>query len=174
MDAAVRNLAQKYFDDRHLLGPIAAPTTMSKEYYDLLFETENRIIRELNREAQLFVGRRGSGKTSFLRSVQFVDPESLVVDITSVDAFSLVTNAIENLRIEKKVIFVEHVARVWASIYWLGILWQIGKTESSTNRSNVGNALQMLGFARRSATYEVVMKVLAALDLKLSLVGAVE
>ncbi|MFN0192080.1 MAG: P-loop ATPase, Sll1717 family [Aestuariivirga sp.] len=170
----IYQIAEKYFTDRQPLGPIQAPARMDREFFDLLFETENRIISELNREAQLFVGRRGSGKTSFLKSVQFLDNKALVVEITSVDAFSMIANAIEAAKDRKEVIFVEQVARVWITIYWLGMLWQVGKEVGNAGRANVSAALEQFGYRRRNRTYDLVMKLLSALDMKFSTSGTVE
>lgn len=103
----------RWFTPEYPLGPEALDNVHSARVLGALFENSNlieRTSREL-RPAHI-VGRRGAGKTSFLRA-PIMDPNNFVVEVNSSSTFESVLQCISGLRQLQHAVLVDKAADLW-------------------------------------------------------------
>lgn len=108
------------FSDSYPIGPNDSYDLTDPAVMRLFFSTDNWIHDKLNvspPSPSLLVGRRGSGKTAFLRMV-YSSPEKyqIIAELKSHAAFDNVVREIQSL--SKGVVFVENVSRIWNTLFW--------------------------------------------------------
>jgi len=91
----------------------------------MLFEKHNWIYKNLHSRPSIIVGRRGSGKTHYLRSVFFDNQYDYYVEIRTPSVLGQVARAIQKMSAE--VVFSESVSELWDMILWLATLLEIRK-----------------------------------------------
>ena len=114
------NIMREVFTKEHPLGPLVSPDTTNCEVLNRVFYRENLIYREMASRPSLIIGRRGSGKTAFLRSAYLDDSYSIIVELPAHDTFRQIVNSVE--RIGGRTVFVEEVAELWDLLFWHAIL----------------------------------------------------
>lgn len=101
-------------------GPIdACELIENPEVLKELFETHNKIHARLHGRPSLVVGRKGSGKTTYLNSVQFDSNYKFVVNLNTSEAFYSVIQSIG--LISTGPIFAEMVQQVWKKVIFIGL-----------------------------------------------------
>src|SRR5436190_7627413 len=91
----------------------------------MLFEKHNWIYKNLHSRPSIIIGRRGSGKTHYLRSVFFDNLYDYCVEIRTPRVLGQVASAIQ--RMTSEVLFSEMVSELWDTILWLAVLLEIRK-----------------------------------------------
>ena len=91
----------------------------------MLFEKHNWIYKNLHSRPSIIIGRRGSGKTHYLRSVFFDSQYDYYVEIRTPSVLGQVARAIQKMSAE--VVFSESVSELWDMILWLAVLLEIRK-----------------------------------------------
>lgn len=111
-----------YLRDTSPLGPRDAHKIESEVVAKILFENDNQIYKNIIKKPSIVVGRRGSGKTSFLKHLQNYEFFGhLVINIE-------LNNAIENLetfilsRPNGRLPKVESVSTIWDWLFWIALL----------------------------------------------------
>ena len=105
-------MANRYFTNARPLGPNATPDDLNEEAYKRLFDVENEIFRSLTQDPQILIGRRGSGKTAFLKIRHFQNDTDLSVELQSSRAFAHVLQAINAITESQSAAFVEDVCEI--------------------------------------------------------------
>ncbi len=93
----------------------------------MLFEKHNWIYKNLPSRPSIIIGRRGAGKTHYLRSV-FFDPNQRYdyhVEIRTPRVLGQVASAIQKMTSE--ILFSEMVSELWDTILWLAVCLEIRK-----------------------------------------------
>ncbi len=90
-----------------------------------LFEQHNWIYKNLRNRPSIIIGRRGSGKTYYLRSVFFDKQYDFYIEIRTARVLGYVARVIQNMT--KEVVFPEMVSELWETILWIGVFSEIRK-----------------------------------------------
>ena len=118
-----RDALAKYFTRDAPLGPLNARVVTDNRVLELLTEHDLATIRAQSERPSVVVGRRGSGKTSYLRKLGLNTPHPLFIEIRTEKTFNLILGAIHN--VIRDAISVEAVTLVWDGILWNCLLWQL-------------------------------------------------
>ena len=86
------------------------------EVLKLLFEKQNRIYKSFRDRPSIIMGRRGSGKTSYLRSVFFDKQYDNYIEIPTVNALENFASIVQDL--SKDVVFTETLWKLWEKTLW--------------------------------------------------------
>lgn len=108
-------------------GPIDSIDIDSKDInaLKLLFEQHNWIYKKLRNRPSIIIGRRGSGKTYYLRSVFFDKQYDFYTEIRTARVLGHMANVIQ--RMAKESVFPELVSELWETVLWIGIFSEVGK-----------------------------------------------
>jgi hypothetical protein len=121
------NDIRPYITKDEPFGPIDSGDIDSNDLKALLmlFEKHNWIYKNLRARPSIIIGRRGSGKTYYLRSVFFDKQYNFYVEIRTARVLGQVARVIQKMSAE--VVFPEMVSELWETILWLGVLTEIRK-----------------------------------------------
>jgi len=121
------NTIRPYITKDEPFGPIDSGDIDSTDLKALLmlFEKHNWIYKNLRSRPSIIIGRRGSGKTYYLRSVFFDQQYDYYVEIRTPHVLGQVARAIQKMTDE--VLFSEMVSELWDSILWISVLLEIRK-----------------------------------------------
>ena len=123
------NTIRPYITKDEPFGPIDSGDIDSSDLKALLmlFEKHNWIYKNLHSRPSIIIGRRGSGKTYYLRSVFFDQQYDYYVEIRTPHVLGHVARAIQKLSTE--VVFPELVSELWDTILWISVFLEIRKHE---------------------------------------------
>jgi hypothetical protein len=149
----------KYLSPDEPFGPIDAREITDPEALKLLFERHNKLYQALHKRPSLVVGRRGSGKTSFLNSVYFDSSYVYVVNLNTSEAFSSVIESISS--IASGLVFAESVQKVWTTVIFIGLFGGIRDQlpAGSRARSLINDYLAKIGFRDKGTVDDILWKV---------------
>lgn len=121
------NTIRPYITKDEPFGPIDSGDIDSHDLKALLmlFEKHNLIYKNLRSRPSIIIGRRGSGKTYYLRSVFFDKQYDYYVEISTPRVLGQVAKAIQKLSAE--VMFSEMVSELWDTILWVAVLLEMRK-----------------------------------------------
>ena len=140
-------LIKPYITKDEPFGPIDAFDISSQDSKVLsyLFEKQNNIYRGLHNRPSIIMGRRGSGKTAYLRTVYFEKEYACHVEIMTSSALEHISKVVENMA--KEAVFTETLQELWEKTLWTCVIAEMyNKSMLSDERSGtVGNFLDILG-----------------------------
>ena len=121
------NDVRPYITKDEPFGPIDSGDIDSHDLKALLmlFEKHNWIYKNLHSRPSIIIGRRGSGKTHYLRSVFFDQQYDYYVEVRTPRVLGQVASAIQKMTSE--VLFSEMVSELWDTILWLAVFLEIRK-----------------------------------------------
>ncbi len=121
------NVIRPYITRDEPFGPIDSNDIHETDIkaLEVLFEQHNRIYANMRNRPSIIVGRKGSGKTYYLRSVYFDKQYSFYTEIRTARVLGHLTKAIESMN--KVAIFPEMVAELWETILWISVFCEIRK-----------------------------------------------
>ncbi len=97
-------------------GPATADEFQSRHAARFLYDDANEIDEAVRKTAPVFlIGRRGSGKTAFLRAA--LANGELAVDLNSPELISQVGEVIRELKLTESGSFVERIAPIWEACF---------------------------------------------------------
>ena len=113
-------------------GPVAAGN-ISDEAFREYFDTDNSIYKEMSNQPglSLIIGRRGSGKTAFLRSAHIDDEFQLVIKLPPEKAFRQIVESIES--VGDQVVLVEEVEELWNIVLWATVMARVPRFKEGTS-----------------------------------------
>ena len=91
----------------------------------LLFEQHNWIYKNLRNRPSIIIGRRGAGKTYYLRSVFFDHQYDFYVEIRTARVLGYIARVIQKMT--KEVVFPEMVSELWETILWIAVFSELRK-----------------------------------------------
>lgn len=130
-----------------------------------LFEQHNRIYKHLHQRPSIIMGRKGSGKTSYLRTVFFDKKYDYFTEIRTAHVLAHISKVIQ--RITGKAVFPETLAELWEMILWICVLSEIRKKDrllSQDKLSLVNVYLEKVGVRDTSTVDEVLWKLAGIFD----------
>jgi hypothetical protein len=116
-------IIRQFLSPEEPFGPIDASEINDPKALEIIFERHNKIYRALRKRPSLIIGRKGSGKTSYLNSVCFDTSYDYVVSINTSEAFSSVIKSISLLT--NGVVFPESVQDLWKTVIYIGLFGEI-------------------------------------------------
>jgi Cdc6-like AAA superfamily ATPase len=141
-------------------GPIdSGDFDSNAEVLNLLFERQNRTYKNLHHRPSIIMGRRGSGKTSYLRTVYFDKQYDFYTEINTATVLEHISSVIEGLA--KETTFTETLAKLWEKILWTCVLSEIRNRDLlpfSSNLIVVGEYLDMMGIKKSDKVEDALWK----------------
>lgn len=121
------NTVSPYITHDEPFGPIdSADIDMNDvKALKLLFEQHNWIYKNLRNRPSIIIGRRGSGKTSYLRSVFFDKQYDHYTEIRTARMLAQMAKVIQ--KASKEAVFPETVSELWEMVLWVGVFAEIRK-----------------------------------------------
>lgn len=116
---------KRYITKKQPVGPANAEQLNDIDIAKLLFDTENKIYESFISNPTIIIGRRGAGKTAYLKSALFSGEYDIVIDIPTPSVFLQVVEKIQN--IAHGVIFPENTAEIWELAFSLLFFKEISR-----------------------------------------------
>ena len=116
-------IIRDYLTPDEPFGPVDAREIENCRAIELLFQRHNEIYKNLHQRPSIIIGRKGSGKTSYMNTVYFADQYKYVAELDASDAFTNVINAVSKL--SSGPVFAESVAKVWDNTLYVGLFTDI-------------------------------------------------
>jgi len=162
----VQNIMQPYITKDEPFGPIDSAMIASKNVDALakLFEFHNRIYRNMRNRPSIILGRKGSGKTSYLRSVYFENNYHQIIEIRTEQALMHISSVIQELT--KGKMFPEMLAELWETILWVCVMARVrNDAVLIPDRQNLVNMyLDKVGITNSTETEDVLWKIAGIFD----------
>ena len=157
---------QPYITNDEPFGPIDSTDIDMKDVNALqkLFEQHNSIYRNMRHRPSIIMGRKGSGKTSYLRSVYFDNDYDFYTEIRTDHALTHISKVVQGL--VKDAVFPEMLAELWETILWICVLSEV-RTKSllpQDKLSLVNMYLEKLGVRDTSSADDVLWKLANMFD----------
>jgi hypothetical protein len=130
----------------------------------LLFEQHNWIYKNLRNRPSIIIGRRGSGKTYYLRSVFFDEQYDFYVEIRTARVLGYIARVIQKMT--KEVVFPEMVSELWDTILWIAVFSEIRKSRviSSDDLNLINAYLDKMRVLENDDVEDVLWNVAAMLE----------
>lgn len=121
------NTVRPYITKDEPFGPIDSVDIDSSDLnaLRLLFEQHNWTYKNLRNRPSIIIGRRGSGKTYYLRSVFFDKQYDFYTEIRTARVLGNMTRVIQ--RMTKDAVFPEIVSELWETVLWISVFAEIRK-----------------------------------------------
>ncbi len=152
-------IIQDYLNIDEPFGPVDAREIESQRAIELLFEKHNELYKHLHQRPSIVVGRKGSGKTSYLNSVYFANGYKYIVELDAAELFSNVIKSIS--KISYGPVFAESVSKVWESVLYIGLFSSLRKQLPASSRSKklINDYLAKIGMRDDCTVEDAVWKV---------------
>ncbi len=156
---------ERYITRDDPFGPIDSVDIdlADRDVLEDLFETHNRIYKNMRQRPSIIMGRRGSGKTSYLRTVYFDREYEFIAEIRTQRVFEEITKVIQATA---KDAYVESLVELWEMVLWVCVFAELSqKSFLSAERLNLVN-LYLAGLGVRDAigVDDVLMKLAKILN----------
>jgi hypothetical protein len=125
LESIDRDLLSQYFTSDFPLGPIDAGIVSHDEISKLLTERDFSRFKREGQSPSVIVGRRGSGKTSYLRRLRHQSEHDFFLEISTQNAFNSVVSSITSAASDS--VTVEVLADIWDGVFWNLLIWQLVK-----------------------------------------------
>ena len=160
------NSIQPYITKDEPFGPIDSTDIDAKDVNALekLFEQHNRIYKHLHHRPSIIMGRKGSGKTSYLRTVFFDKKYDYFTEIRTAHVLAHISKVIQGMT--KDVVFPETLSELWEMILWICVLSEIRKYPllPQDKLSLVSVYLEKVGVRDTSTVDDVLWKLAGIFD----------
>lgn len=131
-ESELKNLNSCLKDDTPL-GPIDGASIKNPDVAKILFEQDNQIYRNITRRPSIVIGRRGSGKTSFLEHLKNHEYAGhVVVDVKLSGAIINIRNFVSLSSTQDLLPPEESVAELWDWLFWTALYLQVKKQRPAT------------------------------------------
>ncbi|MDE1463905.1 P-loop ATPase, Sll1717 family [Spartinivicinus poritis] len=148
-----KELVSIYITEDEAFGPVNAAEIEDTEALQILFDTHNRIYKQLHQRPSIVIGRKGAGKTSYLHSAYFEKNYDYVVEISTPKAFTNVIESIE--KTTKGALFPETIAEMWETVLCITFFSKI-REELCASKKLIDAYLAKIGI-RAGATIDDVL-----------------
>ncbi|GAB4463049.1 MAG: hypothetical protein Kow0070_22920 [Anaerolineales bacterium] len=117
---------KRYITPDDPFGPIDSIDidTADTEALKKLFETHNQVYQSMRHRPSIIMGRRGSGKTSYLRTVYFNGDYDFIVEIRAQRVFEEITMVVQRAA---KDAYVESLAELWEMMLWVCVFSKLSR-----------------------------------------------
>ena len=158
-------LIKKYVHEDFPLGPINAETIDDPYVSNILFEEHNKLYDRITERPSIVLGRKGSGKTSFLKHLLYGDKYKVSVLIDTSEAFTKIIRSVQSTLNKDGFIFAEDVAKLWNALFWLEIVYETDKIfPTATKKISVfGKVFKVFGLKANMSPGSIIQTVLQVL-----------
>ena len=162
----MHHMVKFYITKDEPFGPIDSTDIDSRDVKSLerLFEQHNWIYKNMRYRPSIIMGRKGSGKTSYLRTVYFNNKYDHVTEIRTDHALTHISKVIQGTT--KGALFTETLAELWKIIFWMCMLCEIQDASflSSDLQIRVKAYLKKVNMLDLSSADEVLWKLAGIFD----------
>ena len=118
-------IIRPYITKDEPFGPIDSVDIDSKDIDVMkgLFERHNWLYKNLHHRPSIIIGRKGSGKTYYLRTVFFDKQYDFYTEIRTAHVLGHISSVIQGMT--KGAVFPETLAELWETILWTCVLSEI-------------------------------------------------
>jgi hypothetical protein len=129
-----------------------------------LFERHNWIYKHLHQRPSIIMGRKGAGKTYYLRTVFFDKQYDFYTEIRTAHLLAHISSVIQGMT--RDAVFPETLSELWETILWTCVLSEIRKRPvlSSQKLYVVNTYLERLGIEGNDTVDDVLWKVANLFD----------
>jgi hypothetical protein len=130
-----RKRIRKYITHARPFGPVDSSDVNTNDTDEMqeLFDRNNAIYRTLEGHKSVLIGRKGSGKTAYLRST-FLDAQTGILDVVQLRTASTFQEVLKALNNELAGIhFVEVIADIWETLLICGVFSEIVSRHGRAN-----------------------------------------
>lgn len=150
-----------YINHDKPFGPIKAEdiNTRDLEINNLLFDQHNQLYDLIAQNPKIIIGRKGSGKTAYLKSVYISNKYNFITNINTADTFVKIIECISEML--PAAVFSEKVADLWQAIIEISIMATVLQEDEVASYSlpDVREYLIKIGVWNLSSADEVVWRV---------------
>jgi hypothetical protein len=125
IDGVSVQLLKKYFKADSPLGPLTARVIADRPVLELLTEHEIRPEKANSQRPSIVVGRKGSGKTSYLRRLGLGRDPSIFIELKTEKGLNLILAVLDKVVHES--VSVESIASIWDGVFWNCLLWMMNR-----------------------------------------------
>jgi len=147
-------------------GPIDSVDIDPKdtEVMNRLFERHNWIYKNLHQRPSIIMGRKGAGKTYYLRTVFFDKQYDFYTEIRTAHLLGHISSVIQGMT--KDAVFPETLSELWETILWTCVLSEIRKHSllSSKKLDIVNTYLEKVGVNENDTVDDVLWKLANLFD----------
>ncbi len=154
LNAEQAELIKNYITEDEPFGPVDAKEIGETLAQRILFDSHNKIYKELHQRPSIVIGRKGSGKTSYLHAAYFEKNYDYIVEINTPDAFIQIIRAVEQM--SKGTWFAEAIAQLWETVLWIGLFSEIRSSLSMDTKRSVNAYLSKIGIRDNSSIDDVL------------------
>jgi len=163
----VNEVLKPYITKDEPFGPIdsADIDIRDVEVLEKLFEQHNWVYRNMRHRPSIIMGRKGSGKTSYLRSVYFDDKYEYCTEIRTDHALTHISKVVQGLT-KDDAVFPETLAELWETILWVCMFSDIRNQAllSQDKLSLVNGYLEKVGVHDAGSVDDVLWKLARMFD----------
>lgn len=159
-----KKMLRRYLDRDKPLGPVNGANIRNLEVSALLFESQNLIYKNIQKRPSIVVGRRGSGKTTFLKQLKYEKfQHHLAIDF-DLDAAKRSISLILSKLPENFDISAESVSQLWGWLVWTHTASEIKKKfpETFSRRLEDENIWKRLKTSLGEAAFANLGSIIAA------------
>ena len=129
-----------------------------------LFERHNWIYKNLDQRPSIIMGRKGAGKTYYLRTVFFDKQYDFYTEIRTAHVLGHISSVIQGMT--QDAVFPETLSELWETILWTCVLSEIRKPAllSSENLYTVNAYLDKVGVQENDTVDDVLWKIANLFD----------
>ena len=129
-----------------------------------LFERHNWIYKHLHQRPSIIMGRKGAGKTYYLRTVFFDKQYDFYTEIRTAHLLAHISSVIQGMTWDA--VFPETLSELWETILWTCVLSEIRKRPvlSSQKLYVVNTYLEKLGIEGNDTVDDVLWKIANLFD----------
>src|SRR5215210_6262225 len=129
-----------------------------------LFERHNWIYKNLDQRPSIIMGRKGAGKTYYLRTVFFDKQYDFYTEIRTAHLLGHISSVIQGMI--RDAVFPETLSELWETILWTCVLSEIRKHPllSSEKLLIVNTYLEKVGVRDQDTVDDVLWKIANLFD----------
>jgi len=126
-----KDALKRFLDKSKPFGPIDANDVSLAQAPEVseLFNQHNRLFDSLRNNPSIIIGRRGAGKTAYLRSIALKEDYKVRIELNTAELLAGVAANIS--AVSGSVLFVERIADTWQALFWLALFHHITLTNSA-------------------------------------------
>jgi len=160
------DIIRPYITKDEPFGPIDSVDIDSKDVdvMNRLFERHNWIYKHLHQRPSIIMGRKGSGKTYYLRTVFFDKQYDFYTEIRTAHLLGHISSVIQGMM--QDAVFPETLSELWETILWTCVLSEIRKQSllSAEKVSVVNTYLEKVGIQDNDTVDDVLWKIANLFD----------
>ena len=155
---------RNYITEDEVFGPKDASLIQNDEIISHLFDAHNKIYSELQKKPSIIIGRKGAGKTSFLKCTTLDKEYDVLIELKTWEAFAKIISSIEEM--STTVIFVEAISEIWDAVFWSSIIAKIAelKVGNKAHQDMIGKFFKGIGLNENMTADSVMTTVVEVLQ----------